>query len=238
MKPCDQYPDLMMRRLDGALNLVEQSTLEAHLRDCPQCASDYGYLVAADGLLRAVDAPKVSAEEWAAAETKISKAAGAEDGLRVVAVAMEPPPVSEEEWAGVWRGIEREALLGKRDEEKTIDVRAARRRFSWRYAVAAAAAAAVVVVGIYLVISMMQPPPPRPTIAADKVQAGKGYAYTTIKTESSDSIYVIAQVDKIEYIRASTEGDFMYSTSDGVVKIATKSSLGGDEGPVKVPSNP
>ena len=238
MKPCDDNQDLMMRRLDGALNLVEQSTLDAHLRECPRCTRDCGYLLVADGLLRAVDAPKVSAEEWAVVETEIAKAAGAEDDLRVAAGATEPPPVSREEWDGVWQGIEREALLGKREEKKTIDIRTVRKRAVWQYGVAIAAAA-VVVLGIYLVVGMMHPRAPRPTIAADEVQVGKGYAYTTIKTESAESIYVIAQINNIEYVSASTKGGFMYSTENNVMEIAPKSALTGPGGgPVEVPPKP
>jgi anti-sigma factor RsiW len=238
MKSCYEYPDLMMRQLDGALNLAEQSALDAHLRDCSRCASDFGYLRMADGLLRAVDAPNVNAEEWAAAEAEVAKAAGAEDGLGVIASVTEPPAVSRDEWDGVWRGIEREALL-QTDESRAIDIREARRRSVWRYA-AAVAVAAVVVLGVYIIMGILLAPPPsvRPPVMPDKVAVGNGYAYATVKTESADAIYIVAQVNNMEYISASTSGDYLYSTHDGGVEVASKGTLPGNKEPVVVPPKP
>jgi hypothetical protein len=241
MKTCEEYQDLLMRRLDSALNLTEQATLDAHLRDCPRCRLDYEYLRAADGLLRAVDAPPVSGQDWAAVFAGIAKESAADETLRVAAGATDPPAVTGDEWATVWDNIERGALLGEKENVTPIEIApAARRRAGWRRYATAVAAAAVIALGVFIVIDLLQPPPPKPDMPADIVEVGEGYAYTTIRTTDNEPIYVISDVNNLDYVSAVTEGDFMYSERDGhVIEVAPREDVEGPpEGPVVVPPGP
>jgi hypothetical protein len=234
---CEDNLDLMMRRLDGALNLVEQSTLEAHLRDCPRCTREFEYLRVSDCLLRAVGAPAVSEADWGPVFAEISEAAGSEEAPSLAATATEPPAVSAEEWKGVWEGIEREALLGAREDVRPAEIIPAVRKRSRLRLGAAAAAAAVVVLAAYIIF-FVGGPRTMPPAVADEVKAGKGYAYTTVETGSEEPIYVIADINEIDYASASSGKDYMYSVSEdgSAIEIAPREAVeGGGEGPIEVP---
>lgn len=237
MNACEYNRDLMMQRLDGTLNLVEERTLEAHLRECAACVRENGLLRAADGLLRAVGAPEVAEEEWASVLVKIIPAS--EEGTRAMtlaASASEPPQVSDDEWSEVWSGIEREALLGRREAiEPAGIVRAARRRSVWSEITIGAAAAALLAVGVYLILQgTMQPVVTPPPAVADAVTVGKGYAYTTINTGADEPVYVITAAGSIESAAVSTSSGYMHSAAENsVIEIVPHDFT--KEKPIEIP---
>ena len=237
MNACEENSDLMMRSLDGMLNPAEERTLKTHLRKCARCARDSDLLRMADGLLRAVSAPEVAANDWPPILKRMTEAA--DDGRKVMAVAAEatePPSVGEKEWSEVWSGIEREALLGERREVQPTDISPARRKRSvWSKAAIGAAAAVLLAVGVYLVLrGMLQPVnvPPLPLIA-DEVQVGRGYAYAVINTGSEEPVYVVMALGSLERSRVSTGSGYMHSVGEGegVIEVAPRNQ----EKPIEVP---
>ncbi len=236
MNACEENSDLMMRSLDGMLNPAEERTLKTHLRKCARCASDYDLLRMADGLLRAVSAPEVAANEWSPILKQMTEAA--DNGRRVMAVAAEaaePPSVGEKEWSEVWSGIEREALLGERREVQPTDISPARRKRSvWSEAAIGAAAAVLLAVGVYLaLLGMLQPVNVPPPLIADEVQVGRGYAYAVINTGSEEPVYVVTALGSLERSRVSTGSGYMHSVGEGegVIEVAPRNQ----EKPIEVP---
>lgn len=234
MDICEHNRELMMRHLDGMLNLVEERTLEAHLRDCPACARDYELLRSADGLFRAVGAPEVAADEWSLMLNRMIHAADEErETISLAAQATEPPPVSRHEWSEVWSGVEREALLGKREHIEPVDIRpAVRKRSIWSEAAIGAAAAVLLLVGVFLILhGMLRPSPALPPNVADVIKVGEGYAYTTVVTDSEEPVYVIAMAGSIGSTSASTGSGYMHSPVDdrGVIEIAPRDFIVDDD---------
>ncbi len=236
MNACEENSDLMMRSLDGMLNPAEERTLKTHLRKCARCARDYDLLRMADGLLRAVSAPEVAANEWSPMLKRMTEAA--DDGRKVMAVAAEatePPSVGEKEWSEVWSGIEREALLGERREVQPTDISPARRKRSvWSKAAIGAAAVVLLAVGVYLVLlGMLQPVNAPPPLIADEVQVGRGYAYAVINTGLEEPVYVVTALGSLERSRVSTGGGYMHSVGEGegVIEVAPRNQ----EKPIEVP---
>jgi hypothetical protein len=227
---------MMMRRLDRALDADGEKALDAHLRECAECARENELLCAADGLLRSVDIPPVAEAEWPAVCEAVP--AGLEDAL---AAASEPPQITEEEWSQTWDALERELLLGDGGERNSIDIRRARRRRARWYEVALGAAAALAIaVGAYFMVWKMFPEERGPMpYAKDVIKVGPGYAYATLGEDGDSDIYVVTVASDIDESLVRSGRGYAYAepAGDDLIEIAPINAieLEDDEYPIIIP---